>query len=237
MDSLVFIDKQVTLWLNSFFTDYFDLFFYQYTSIPIWIPLYLALAWLIFSKQGIRGVVTLFFIAVLIILADQIASGLCKPLFERFRPSRDGVMQYLVHIVNDYRGGKYGFMSSHSANTFALAIFVALVVKNRFLGWTMFLWAMLSGYSRIYCGVHYVGDVMCGALLGIILGAVLYQVYLRAVLRFFVIPHYNKRTFKSNLAESFGSWEPALVGWVYWITVAVMAIVSALMLSWNGTAC
>jgi undecaprenyl-diphosphatase len=237
MDALVFLDKQFTLWMNSFFSDYFDIFFYQYTSTIVWIPLYLAMAWLIFSKQGVRGVVTLFFIAVLILLADQIASGLCKPLFERFRPSRDGVMQYLVHIVNDYRGGRYGFMSSHAANTFALSTFMALVIRNRFLGWSMFIWALFTGYSRIYCGVHYVGDVLCGALLGIIVGAVVYQFYLRSVLRFFVVPHYNKRTFKSNLAGMFGTWEPTIVGVILWTTIAVMLLASALMIKWHGAAC
>lgn len=237
MDALIFLDKQVTLWINSFFSEYFDLFFYQYTSTIVWIPLYLALAWLIFSKQGVRGVVTLFFIALLILLADQIASGLCKPLFERLRPSRDGVMQYLVHIVNDYRGGRYGFMSSHAANTFALTTFVALVVRNKFLSWTMFLWAFFTGYSRIYCGVHYVGDVLCGALLGVILGAVVYQFYLRAVLRFFVVSHYNKRTFKSNLASSFGRWEPVIVAFVLWTSVVLIFWVSSLMMKWHGVAC
>lgn len=237
MDSLVFLDKELTLFMNSFNNSFFDIFFYQYTSTWVWLPFYLVLAWLLFSRQNIQCVATLFFIAVLIVAADQIASGICKPIFERLRPSHDDTLQYMVHLVNDRRGGMFGFMSSHAANTFALATFMSLIIRRRFVTFSFIVWALINSYSRLYLGLHYIGDLLCGALLGIILAAIAYQIYLRASLRFFVISHHNKRTLKSGLAEMFGRTQPLVVGWAFWFTVAVLLISAKLMLSYNGIAC
>ena len=236
MDSLIFFDKELTLFLNSFNNSFFDIFFYQYTSTIIWIPFYLVLAWLLFIRQNIQCVSTLFFIAVLIIAADQISSGIFKPLFERLRPSHDDTLQYLVHLVNDRRGGMFGFVSSHAANTFALATFMSLIIRRRFFTFSLFSWAIINSYSRLYMGLHYVGDLLCGALLGIILAAIFYQIYLRASLRFFVISHHNKRTLKSGLAEMFGRSHPMVVAWAFWITVGLLLISAKLMLSYHGIA-
>ena len=68
-----------------------------------------------------------------VLLCDQISSGICKPLFERFRPTHDPVFSQYVTTVNGYLGGMYGFISSHAANTFGIAVFVSLLIKNRLL--------------------------------------------------------------------------------------------------------
>lgn len=237
MDSLVFLDKELTLFMNSFNNSYFDLFFYQYTSTMIWIPFYVVLAWLIFSRQNIQGIVTIFFIGMLILAADQIASGIFKPLIERLRPSHDETLQYMIHLVNDRRGGMFGFMSSHAANTFALATFVSLIIRNKFVSFTMLTWAFLNAYSRLYLGLHFIGDLLCGAILGVILAIIAYQIYLRASLRFFVISHHNKRTLKTGLAEMFGKNQPIILAWTFWLMTIIMLIVSKLMLSYHGIAC
>lgn len=235
LDSLIFLDKELTLFVNSFFNDFFDIFFYLYTSTIIWVPLYVVMAWVIFKQQNIQGIVTLFFVALVVLCADQISSGLLKPLVERFRPSHDPVMKYLVHLVNDKHGGLYGFTSSHAANTFAVATFFALVVRNRFLSFSLLTWAAANAYSRIYVGVHYIGDVICGTLIGIIVAAIIYQLYLRSVLRFFVISHHNKRTLKSGLSSMFGKTSPYVLATTFWIIVAVLFIVAKLMLKYHGT--
>lgn len=237
MDSLVFLDKELTLYFNSFNNSFFDIFFYNFTSIAIWIPFYLVIAWLIFNRQNAQGIVTLFFIAILIVAADQIASGLFKPLVERLRPSHDGTLQYLVHLVNDRRGGLYSFMSSHAANTFALATFLSLIIRKRFFNFTLFVWAFFNAYSRLYCGLHFIGDLVCGAILGIILAVIAYQIYLHAVLRFFVISHHNKRTLKAGLAEMFGTWQPTVVAWAFWFLTIILFVISKIMLNYNGIAC
>ena len=116
-------------------------------------------------------------LAIVVALADQISSGFCKPFFARFRPTQDPILMYMTDIVNGYRGGRYGFISSHAANTFAVAVFISLIVKNVSLGRTLFLWAALNAYSRIYLGVHYPGDILFGTLVGISVGIIIYLLY------------------------------------------------------------
>lgn len=233
MNDLIFFDKELTLWLNSFYNDYFDIFFHLYTSTLTWIPLYVVLAWVIFSRQGANGIGTVFFIALLITAADQTASSIIKPLVERYRPSHDNVLQYMVHLVNGYSGGRFGFVSSHAANTFALATFLSLVIRNRFMSWTLFIWAAINCYSRIYCGVHFVGDIVCGALIGVIFAAIAYQLYLMASLKFFVISHHNKRTLINGLSDMFGVEAPVIFAFTFWLILAVLLICTKLMVGFH----
>jgi undecaprenyl-diphosphatase len=105
-------------------------------------------------------------IALVILLSDQVASGLIKPLAERLRPSHEPTLSGMVHIVNDYTGGKYGFVSSHASNMFGLAFFMLFLVRRKWFSITIIIWASLISYSRIYLGVHYPGDVIGGAIVG-----------------------------------------------------------------------
>jgi undecaprenyl-diphosphatase len=98
-------------------------------------------------------------------------------LFHRFRPTHHPDFQDWVNTVFDQRGGKYGFISSHAANTFGLATWTALLFRNRWLTATMLLFALLTGYSRIYLGLHFVSDVVVGALVGIGVGYAVYRLY------------------------------------------------------------
>ncbi len=237
MEELIFLDKQLTLYLNGINSAFFDVFFYISTSKVVWLPLYAALLWMVFRRQGARGLMTVFFISFIILAADQISSGLMKPLFERLRPSHDDVLQYLVHTVNGYRGGLYGFASSHAANCFALATFFILVVRRWSLSLALAFWALLNSYGRVYQGVHYVGDVLVGALIGIVVGRLLYEVYLHVVLHFFVINHHNKWTLKKGLAETFGSLEPRVVSYTFWLSLAFIFIFINLFAKYHGAAC
>jgi undecaprenyl-diphosphatase len=84
----------------------------------------------------------------------------------------------LVHVINNYRGGSYGFVSNHAANTFALASFLSFLFYNKIFTYSVFLWAIIVSYSRIYLGVHYPGDVLGGALLGVLCGGLVYTIYI-----------------------------------------------------------
>ncbi|MCQ2265597.1 MAG: phosphatase PAP2 family protein [Bacteroidales bacterium] len=236
METLSFLDKQVTLWLNSFYCSFADLFFYLSTSMLVWVPLFVVLICIIFLRQGGQGLVTLLVVAAVILVADQMSSHILKPLFERFRPSHDPIVQYLVHVVNDYRGGSYGFVSSHSANCFGVATFLALVIRSKSLNIAMFAWALINCYSRIYLGVHYVGDIVCGALLGAVIARLFYELYLHASLHFFVINHHNKWTLKQGLAAMFGRVEPFCASVVFWISVLMLVIIS-FFLTKHGITC
>ena len=116
-------------------------------------------------------------LALVIALADQIASGFCKPFFARFRPTRDPELMYMIDIVNGYRGGSFGFISSHAANTFGVALFLSLVMRSWSLSIILFIWAALNAYSRMYLGVHYPGDIFFGTLTGLGSGILMYLLY------------------------------------------------------------
>lgn len=237
MEELIFLDKEITLFFNGINNSFFDSFFYLATSKIVWIPLYLALLWMIFRKQGGRGLMTVIVVALVVLIADQISSGLMKPLFERLRPTHDDVMQYLVHTVNGYKGGLYGFASSHAANCFAIAAFFTLVIRRWSIGLTLTIWALVNAYGRVYQGVHFVGDILVGALIGIVVGRVFYEIYLHLVLHFFVITHHNKWTLKSGLANSFGRLGPRVVAYTFVLTVAMLVMAIFLFADYHGAAC
>ncbi|WP_289054332.1 phosphatase PAP2 family protein [Carboxylicivirga marina] len=205
LQSLIELDTELLLFLNSFHNGFWDNFFWMFTSKEVWLPLYLTLAYVIFKNHGLKGLVTILSIGLLIVLCDQISTNVFKQGFERLRPSRDEDLQFLVHLINGKRGGMYGFVSSHSTNSFGLAIFTSLLFRNRTYSIFIFSWAAINAYSRVYMGVHYPGDIIGGMLLGLILGRIVYGIYLRVLPRFVVISHHNKRLLKSGISDSFGN--------------------------------
>lgn len=167
MDHLLELDRDVFLFLNRLNTPWLDSVMPWITRTESWIPLYLVLLYLVIREFRKDSWAILVGIALTIVIADQVTSNLMKPFFERLRPSHDPTLEGLVHIVNGYRGGLYGFASGHAANTFGVTTFlVSVLSRYRWMSW-LFLWAGLMTYSRIYLGVHYPGDILVGAIVGI----------------------------------------------------------------------
>ena len=140
----------------------------------IWIPLYISLIVLLYFrfKQVKPFAVALLCTVTAIALADLISVHAFKEVFQRFRPTHNTELADLVHTVNNYRGGQFGFVSSHAANFFAIALATGTILKPKF-NWVLpilVIIASLVSYSRVYLGVHYPADVVCGGLLGGILG-------------------------------------------------------------------
>ena len=174
MDWLNQLDQEVFLYLNGLHTSWLDTPMALITGRGLWIPFYVLLAlWLIY-KQRQQAVWSILFIVIAVALSDQLTSSFMKPFFERLRPCHDPAISHLVYTVAGC-GGKYGFASSHAANTFALATAVIFLHPGK--TWLQVLiasWALLVSYSRIYVGVHYPGDLIAGAMIGAALATVLY---------------------------------------------------------------
>ncbi len=177
--SLEQIDRDLFLSLNHTHTSWLDVLMYYATLPYTWIPLYLFLAYLIYKQVGKKVVTVVLFSIVLILISDQ-SSNLLKKSVKRYRPCYNLEIEKQVNVVGEYPGGKYGFVSSHAANVFALATFMFFILKNRKLKLALFLWAAIVSYSRVYVGVHYPSDIFVGGLLGV-LSALLVHAVLRKV--------------------------------------------------------
>ena len=166
------LDTQWFLWLNGQHTRWLDTVMVAITEMWPWIPLYVLLLYLVFKQYGKRGWWILLTIALVILCSDQLSAHVCKPFFHRLRPCFNPELEGLVHLPKGLPGGRYGFVSSHAANTFAVAAFLTAVLHKsyRSIGWWLYAWAFVSSYSRIYVGVHYPSDILGGAVLGVSIG-------------------------------------------------------------------
>lgn len=191
IQQLIEADQHLLLTLNGSDSMFWDGFMWMISGTKIWIPVGAVLLYVIFKNTKFtQGLLILVLMALSITLADQFASSFCKPFFMRFRPAQDPEIMHMVQVVNGYRGGLYGFISSHAANTFALATFISLLIRNRWMTFIMFVWALLVSYSRIYLGVHYPGDIICGAVVGCIISSLIYWFYLFICKKYFEQPQY-----------------------------------------------
>lgn len=171
-------ERDIFLWLNSHHSDFWDVFMTIYSGKALWIPISVVLLLLSFYKTKWQN--TVLFILCFVLLAtlcDQISASIVKPFFSRLRPTHHPDFMYHVLIVDDYRGGRFGFISSHATNGFGVATFLSLVYKQRKLTFTLLTWALISCYSRIYLGVHFIADIIGGILLGSLLGFLIYLLF------------------------------------------------------------
>jgi len=171
------LDQQLLLFINSHHTPLWDTVMHLISSKFIWIPVYLAILIYLGITRKRKFWVILGFIILAATLADQVSVQLFKNVFHRLRPCHEPALAGMVHLVNGECGGLYGFISSHASNSFNVALLSLMFIKRRWFTISILVWASVIGFSRIYLGVHYPGDVICGAIVGSLIGWGVYKLY------------------------------------------------------------
>ena len=174
-------DSSTLLAVNGMHSSYFDTFMWLCSRKFEWIPFYLSILYVLFRNFNWRVVLySLVAMGVILLLTDAVSSHFIRPVVARLRPSNlENPISEMIHIVDNHRGGRYGFPSSHASNSWGLVFFVGLLLRRRVLTTFLACWALLLCYSRLYLGVHYPGDLLAGMLLGAVVASLVYYVFWR----------------------------------------------------------
>ena len=172
------IDTQIFLKINSLNSPFFDTIMSAISGQILWIPYFLAIIFLFFKKNSKKiAIIGILFLIIAVGLSDYSSVHAFKEVFKRLRPCHNQAIADTVHLIKNHCGGQYGFVSSHSANFFSISMFSSLFIKNKKFSYIAFLFAIIVAYSRIYLGVHYLTDVIGGAILGISISFIIYKIY------------------------------------------------------------
>ena len=178
IEQIVQWDKELLVALNGSSSLFLDGLMMTITETTTWIPLFICLLYAVVRNNTWRSsLFIIIMVALLVTLADQFSSGFCKPYFHRLRPSQSPDLAAVIDLVNDYRGGLYGFISSHASNTFSVSVFFMLLFRSKKVSMILPIWPCLASYSRMYLGVHYPLDIAAGTLWGILCGVMVYGLY------------------------------------------------------------
>ena len=195
----------------------YDFFWAMYSDKWTWIPFILVIVYCLLRPGNWKHrLLIIGSVALLFLLSDFVVSSFIKNVICRPRPSHDPAVMSLLSYVNDYRGGAYGFPSNHASNGFATATFLALLFRNRWVTLSAFLWAVGSCYSRMYLGVHYPTDILCGALLGTLFAFLVFILYKKAAKRLALLPYRDIYVSREMLAIPF----------IFLLTVLTLLILS-----------
>ena len=184
LEKALSLDQAITLALNGSDSLYADGLMMTITSTYTWIPVGLVMLYVVIKNNELPRLLTIAAMLVACVAVCTTLSEISKAVFERWRPSNDPILMYTMNIVDGYRESGFGFFSAHAANTMSVAVFLSLLFRNTRLSLLMLLWSLLNGWSRIYLGVHYFGDVIVGFAVGAAIGGTLYFLYRRIATRF-----------------------------------------------------
>jgi undecaprenyl-diphosphatase len=192
LEQLLHIDTEILLAINGWHAPWADTLMWIISVKTTWIPLYLLLVGLLiwrYYKPAMTSVkwlqrvpacvVMIVVIGLAVGAADFIASGILKELMARPRPTRVPELEGVLHLVNGYKSGRYGFVSSHAANTMAVALLFSLIWRNKIATVGLMLWVAANCYSRMYLGVHYPTDILGGLMVGALVAVVVYAMLVR----------------------------------------------------------
>jgi len=176
LEKILSLDTELFVYLNGLGSETYDGFWLMITKQINWIPLFLLILYLIYKKLGTKQTLYLFlFVAVLLVFTDQ-TTNLFKNGFQRLRPCNNPEINSFIRVVQVRKS--FSFFSGHAANTMAVATFLYLIFKRNIkYFWLLFMWPLIFAYSRIYLGLHYPLDIICGYLCGFILGFLMFKLY------------------------------------------------------------
>lgn len=184
MDWLLELDKELLFFINGLHTPTLDEIMWILSKPLTSIPLYLFFIYIFWKKNKAKFWIPLLGALLVVLLADRISVECFKNVFCRLRPSHtEGVMETLHYYLrangSEYRGGMYGFVSSHAANVFGVAVFMLLFARKHYITAIVLVWATLVSLSRVYLGVHFPTDILAGGALGALIGLLVYYLYIR----------------------------------------------------------
>lgn len=174
--TIIDLDRQLLLAVNGSSSLWLDNMAQFLTTATTWIPMYIALMYMVIKcNDNMRQIFLVVCAAGLCaLLSGSLNDMFVKPNVMRWRPAHDPVIGMLVDVVDGYRGGHYGFFSSHAANTFSIAVMFSLLVRSLSISCTLIFWSLLNCWTRMYLGVHFPGDILCGLLWGGVVGVGVY---------------------------------------------------------------
>ncbi|MFO0385716.1 MAG: phosphatase PAP2 family protein [Flavobacteriales bacterium] len=190
LSQLIRFDEQLFLWLNGFHSPGWDRIMWLFSTRWFWVPVYAVLLAALFRRYGSRMFLRIVVVVIICVtINDQLASGIFKPWVARPRPTYTEGISHLVHTVTDlsgnpYRGGRFGFYSSHTANLFGVAVLYLLLMRPnpRWVAPLIYLWVTTVAYSRIYLGVHFPLDILTGMAMGTMIGWLCFVMFNRYLL-------------------------------------------------------
>ncbi len=177
-------DKELFLFINQRCSNsFFDWLMPIIREAKNWIPLYIFL--IVFASIKLKKYVWIWILLAIatFTLTDQFSSHIFKPLFARLRPCADPNFSPQIRLLLDHCSGGFSFTSSHACNHFGIATFIIISLGFYLNKWKylFMIWAAIICFAQVYVGVHYPLDVLCGGLLGALIGKITGSFYLNKI--------------------------------------------------------
>jgi PAP2 superfamily. len=166
-------------WTNSFLDNFYPL----YRDMNFWIPFYIFLLVFVIVNYGWKSWTFILAVIITVTITDQMSSNFFKNFVDRPRPCQDGFLMHYARLLLSRCPSSQSFTSSHATNHFGLAMFLFITLKNVWKKWSylLFVWAATISYGQVYVGVHYPLDIICGALIGCLIGYLTASIYTKKI--------------------------------------------------------